>query len=316
MHRLASIATSLPFRVLVTVVLLTVIAVSLDWDAVGNALADGAWGWFAAGVGALAVMLAIGAVRWHRLLLAAGLEVGLPATARAYWIGGFTNNFLPTGFGGDAARTLSLARRGPELARTVTSVFVDRVSSIACLLVIGVLATLFSSSVPHDLELVIYAAGAAALMGAVAALLTLRAHRFVELLPERLKPWAAEVRETLLGYERDLGLILVVVALGFAFQFVAIASTWMLAKSLELDLSYALIAVVLPLVLVATLFPISLAGFGVREGSFIVLLDIAGVSAADATLLSLFTVVGLALASLPGGLALLSPGTRANLAES
>ncbi len=316
MHRLAAIVTSFPFRLLVTVGLLSVIALTLDWAAVGDALDDGSWGWFAAGVAVLAGMLAIGAVRWHTLLLAAGLEVSLRQSFRAYWIGGFANNFLPTGFGGDAARTLVIARSGPALARTITAVFVDRASSIGCLLVVGVVAALLSNEVPADLELLIVVAAVAAAVGVAVVLVALRTRSPGRLLPERIRPWAREVRETLVGYERDTRLIVIVVALGFAFQAVAVTSTWMLARSLELDLSYALIAVVLPLVLVATLFPISLAGFGVREGSFIVLLDTVGVSAADATVLSLLTVVALALATLPGAVALLTSGERASLAES
>jgi hypothetical protein len=51
--------------------------------------------------------------------------------------------------------------------------------------------------------------------------------------------------------------------------------------------------------------PISVGGFGVREGSFVALLAEAGVSSSDATLLSLLSAAAMALASLPGGLVLL-----------
>ncbi len=316
LKRLRRIATSLPVRLLVTFGLLLVIAVSVDWDQVSERLSDGSWGWFAAGVGALATMLGLGALRWHALLRGAALDVSLWQSVRAYWIGAFANNFLPTGFGGDAARTLLVARGGPALARTITSVFVDRVSSIACLIVVGLVALILApGSIPPDLKVLIGVAAGAALVVGVVVLLILRGHRFAEVLPERLRPWAREVRETLLEYEHDLRLIIVVIALGLAFQVVAVFSTWMLARSLDLDLSYALLAVVLPLVLLVTLFPISIAGFGVREGAFVVLLDTAGVSSADATLLSLFTVVALMLATLAGAAGLLTSGTRTALAS-
>ena len=60
----------------------------------------------------------------------------------------------------------------------------------------------------------------------------------------------------------------------------------------------------MPIVLLATLAPISVAGLGVREGTYVLLLGDLGVSSSDATLLSLFTVAALALASLPGGVAI------------
>jgi uncharacterized protein (TIRG00374 family) len=311
-----AIATSLPFRLVVTVALLALIAVSIDWGQVSDTLAAGSWGWFAGAVAVLIVVLAIGGVRWHYLLLAAGMTVSRFQAIRAFWIAAFTNNFLPTGFGGDAARVLLVARGGPALARTITSVLVDRISSIGCLIIVGLVAmVVVPGDVPSELRALLAAVAGAAVIGAVALGLLLRARRLGRMLPERLKPWAREVRDTLLRYERDFRMIALVLALGIAFQVAAVASTWMLARALGLDLPYALVAVVLPLVLVATLFPISIAGFGVREGTFVVLLDTVGISSADATLLSLFTVVALALASLPGGFALLIRGTRTAVVE-
>jgi hypothetical protein len=49
-----------------------------------------------------------------------------------------------------------------------------------------------------------------------------------------------------------------------------------------------------------TLIPISIGGFGVREGSYVVLLGGASIGPTDATLISLLSVATLFLASLPG----------------
>ena len=92
---------------------------------------------------------------------------------------------------------------------------------------------------------------------------------------------------------------------------ISIGSLWCLAEALDLGISPAILAVVAPIVLITTLAPISVAGLGVREGTYVVLLAEVGVSSADATLLSLFSVVALAIASLPGGVAIaLGQGSR------
>ena len=93
-------------------------------------------------------------------------------------------------------------------------------------------------------------------------------------------------------------------ALGLVYQALMVLAAWTIARSIDLDLSFTLLAVVTPLVIVATLMPISIAGFGVREGGYVVLLAQAGVSTADATLLSLLNVAALAIATLPGAAAL------------
>lgn len=310
-RRATRLATAFPVRLLVTAGLLAAIALTIDWGEVGERLREGEWGWFAAAVGAALGSLAIGAYRWHRLLVAAGLPVSPWQTARAYWVGLFANNFLPTGFGGDAARGLLVARGGAAIARSLTSVIFERASAILCLLAVGLAAMAASpAAVPEDLRLLLVAVAAAATAATALAGVGLRRRWLRSLLPGRLAPWAREVRDTVLAYARDRPLLALVIALGVAFQLFVVGSTWMLARSIGLDLDFALLAVVQPLVLIAVVFPISIAGFGVREGSFVVLLGAAGVSAADATLLSLLSVVMLALATSPGALGLLSTGRR------
>jgi hypothetical protein len=63
------------------------------------------------------------------------------------------------------------------------------------------------------------------------------------------------------------------------------------------------------------LMPISIAGFGVREGGMVLVLGAAGVSATDATVISLTGVVAVMLATLPGGLALVLPGPKPVVVE-
>lgn len=315
-RRLAATVTSLPFRVLVTAVLLAVIAVSIDWGQVADRLESGSWEWFAGAVGVLMVATIVGGIRWHFLLVAAGLPVSRVEAVRAYWIAVFANNFLPTGFGGDAARTLIVARGGPALSRTITSVIVDRISSIGCLILVGLLVLAISSApVPGELVALLAAVAAGAVVGVIVIALLLRARRLARFIPDRVKPWAREMRATLLRYERDIRLIALVLGFGIAFQVLVVLAGWMMARSIDLDISYTLMSVVLPLVLVVTLFPVSIAGFGVREGGFVVLLATAGISSADATLFSLLTYAGLALSSTPGGLAMLTRGERRSVLE-
>jgi hypothetical protein len=82
----------------------------------------------------------------------------------------------------------------------------------------------------------------------------------------------------------------------------------MLSHSIGLHLAYATAAVVLALVTVVTLIPISIGGFGVREGSYVVLLGGASIGATDATLISILSVAALFIASLPGAFMLARGG--------
>lgn len=312
-HGLRRMVGSLWFRALVTVGLLSLVALQVDWGVAAERLRGGQFWWFAAAVGVLAGALVIGGLRWHLLLRRAGLGASPFQTARAYAIGVFSNNLLPSGFGGDAARAWIVGRSGPPLVRALISVAVDRGSSLVCLFVVawGALA-LTPGSVPGVLVSILLVA---TLAGAVAAtillLLVLRGRGGIaRRLPYRLSRWLLEARGTLHAYFTEAPLVASVLALGVAFQALVVAETVLLAKAIDLQLAYALAAVTLPLVLVLTLIPVSLAGFGVREGGFVVLLGTAGVDPTAATLLSLLTIAGLAAASSPGAFALLARGSR------
>ena len=306
LRRVAAVLTSLPGRIVVTAVLLTIVALSIDWDLLVDRLQGAAWGWFALGVGLIVLALGVGAVRWQFFLNGSELYPRLRDSVRAYAIGAFSNNLLPTSFGGDAVRAWIVARRGPPLARALTSVAIERVTAFYCLIPLGwVGVAVAGDEVPGELVALFAAATAAAILAGLVGLVILRRRGLGRLLPERLRPWAAEVARTLRGYGHNRGLQVRVTVLGLAFQCCMVSAFWTLSEALGLGLDPGLLAVVLPLVLIAMLVPVSIAGFGVREGALVALLAETGTPASDAVLLSLLTVAAISIASLPGGIALI-----------
>jgi uncharacterized protein (TIRG00374 family) len=303
--------TSLPGRLIVTAGLLALVAAGVDWSAVRETVSDADWPWFALALGLTLIALAVGAVRWHGLLEAAEVPVTLRKSVRAYAVGAFSNNVLPTGFGGDVVRAWIVGRSSRTLARSLTSVAVDRVSALGCLLVLAWAGALVDpQSIPTPLVALLAVASGALLVAGLLAMVLLGRRSLGSILPERLRSSAAEVAAVLRAYRRDREVQLRALGLGIVFQALIVGSVWALGEGLRLDLGPAVIAVVTPLVLIATLVPISIAGFGVREGAFVVLLGEVGVATGDATLLSLMTVATLTLASLPGGVALALGGER------
>src|SRR5438067_2557097 len=133
-------ARSLSFRAAASVALLGLVFLQVDWRTAGERVAGSEWPWFAAAVCLVEAAFLVGAVRWYWLLRGAGVELSFGPALRAYMIGMFSNNFLPTGFGGDAARALIAGRSGSRLVRVATSVVVDRVSSVLCLVLLAWIA--------------------------------------------------------------------------------------------------------------------------------------------------------------------------------
>jgi uncharacterized protein (TIRG00374 family) len=246
-------------------------------------------------------------------VIAAGVPARWPESGRAYAIGVFFNNFLPTSIGGDAARALVIGRSGARLARAFTSVVLDRTTSFLCLLAVSwILFATNPGPVPHSL-ITALALATVAVTAAVALLILvgLRSRgRLVSWLPEGVRRFGRDAREALRLSMANRRLLTGATVLGLVFQVFAILSFWAVARSVGLHLPLSLMGVAASLILLITLFPVSIAGFGVREGGMVLVLGAAGVSATDATVISLTGVVAVMLATLPGGIALLLPGPK------
>ena len=93
-----------------------------------------------------------------------------------------------------------------------------------------------------------------------------------------------------------------VLTLAIATQLLNILVFWMLSQSLALPTTLQQWFIAAPTVLLVSMLPISIGGWGVREGAMIVALHGFGISAEDALLPSVLFGLCAAVATLPGGI--------------
>jgi len=79
-----------------------------------------------------------------------------------------------------------------------------------------------------------------------------------------------------------------------------VVSAGLLARGLGLPLGFADSLALVPAIMLITFFPLSVAGWGVREGAAIVLLGTAGIATDGALAVSVLFGLGLLIAGLPG----------------
>jgi uncharacterized protein (TIRG00374 family) len=301
--RLRRVVGSTWLRVGVTVGLLAIVASQIDWAAMEGRVRNGHPEDFALAVVALVLALGVGAWRWQLLLRDADLELGVAQLLRIYAVSSFSNTFLPAAVGGDVARALLVARRGPLLTRAALTVIVDRAGALAGLVGLAWLAyALDPGTVPGGATTFLVWVTAVTAVAAVATGLTvLRGAGAVRrIVPERLLSIAREAHSVLHSYARSPRLLAALLVSSVVFQALVAFQLVMLAHAIDVELSFAAAAVALALVTIVTLIPVSIGGFGLREASYVVLLDGAGISATDATLISVLSVAALFFATLPG----------------
>lgn len=300
---LTRIVRSVWARVVITLVLLAVVASQLDWGQMADRLRDGQPLDFVAAVLLVVAALAIGAYRWAVLLDRAGVTVAWGRLARIYAVSTFSNTFLPTSVGGDVTRALLVARRGPLLRRAATTILVDRVGGLLGLVVLAWGALVLQpTAVPGGAKTFLTIVTVALIGGTVLAMVVAgrSAPGLARRVPQRFRTSASEVRSVIADLCRDPRAMALVLVTSVVFQGLVAAQLVMLARAIDVDLLFSTAAVSLTLVTIVTLIPISVGGFGLREGSYVVLLGGASVGASDATLISVLTVVVLLFAGLPG----------------
>lgn len=306
-----AVVRSLAFRAAMTVALLLIVFLQVDLDLIGEKIRTGDPVYGAAAVLAVAAALVFGALRWGVLLAVADVAVRRRDQARIYAVTAFANAFLPTSVGGDIARPLMVSRRGPMLARTITTVLEERIAALVALLMLAWIGVAVQPETISDGAVGALAVASGALLAGLLVLLvrpSLLTRLGARLLPERLHGHLGEAAGAARGLLRSPRALLGVLVLSLAFQVLVTVELVLLARMIDVELGFGLAAAAQALTQLATLLPISIGGFGVREGSYVAVFAGGSIAATDAVLISLLTVFALFLATLPGALALIRHG--------
>jgi hypothetical protein len=269
-------------------------------------------GWLALALAVFMGQLLITGRRFALIGRAIGATLPDAVALRLTLIGQFFSQTLPSAVGGDAVRAFLAQRHGLAWGRAVSAVLCDR---IAALIVLAALATLtlplFFARIDEEwARLLALALGAGALAGA--AVLAFASPERIGALARvaLLRPFA-----TLIGDVRRIALTAresrAILALSVVVHLCVIASVWLLARALAIPVAFLDCVLIVPPIVLATLAPVSIAGWGVREGATIVGFALVGMAEADA--LALSVAIGLAQIAIgiPGGILWLAGGRPA-----
>ena len=263
------------------------------------------WQAVVAAVTLTALTTVCSAWRWRVVARALGVDIGLPAAACAYYRSLFLNSVLPGGVLGDVHRAVTHGRRAGDVARGVRAVAWERLCGqvIQAVVTVVVLLTL-TSPVRPALPYVL--AGIAGVAGC-AALVVLGAARRGRSRPARAaRAIAADLRRGLLvpGVWPQLTLASVLVVAGHTATFVIAARVAGCTAPLG-----ELIALLM-VVQIAAGIPLSVGGWGPREGAAAWAFAAAGLGAANGvTAATLYAVLMLAAVA-PGAGLLLGDAVR------
>lgn len=259
--------------------------------------------WSLAAVVVISIAMApVHAARWLIVVRAAGGRLAWGPATQMVLIGYFFSQALPSAVGGDAVRMWCAYRAGLRASDAVNSVVLDRVIALVGLMLLGVLSLPWlSDRVGNATAVNVFAAVIALGIGGFAAFIAFGG------VTKALTRWRAGrllarfadlAQATMLTPARVVPLLAISIG-GFV---VASWLVYMIARGMALEIGFSDCLLLVPPVLLASVIPVSIAGWGVREGAMVVALGFAGVAPAAAFAVSVLYGLCVAAAGLPGSL--------------
>lgn len=260
-------------------------------------------GWIGLAIAVSFLQIFIGVLRWREISAECGAPLPTRQAMRFNVIGTFFNQTLPSSIGGDAVRLWLVARNGAGWRAATYSIFVDRAIGLIALAVVIV------ASLPWSYRLITDPHGRSALLLVDFAAL---AGGLGFLLLGRLKwPWlkhwwgthhihACSVIANRVLFGRVHGPKVAVLSL--LVHVLAVVVAWCVVQSIAAPVMFGQIFQLVPPVMLITMLPISIAGWGVREATMGLAFGYAGLMANEGVNISLLYGAVSFIVGLVGGL--------------
>jgi uncharacterized membrane protein YbhN (UPF0104 family) len=246
----------------------------------------------------------LSAVKWWLVGSSVGLRRPIVEYVRFYFIGMVVNVFGLSTIGGDVVRGLYLGA-GRRAALALNSVVFDRVSGLVILMGLGALALLAFPQyrLPSALTLAMTVGGVGLAVG------WWTCPRLVRLLPVR-NPLRRQVEHELAPFWRDRRLLVQISALSAIFHLSQVGVQYLLARAAGTSLPFSYCLVMHPLLSLMLALPVSIGGFGVREGGYLYFLTRLDVDDSIAVTIGLLWWLMTAVSGVIGALVFAASGAR------
>ena len=290
-------------RILVTLALLYLALRGINFTAIQTRLSQINLGWIALAVVITVVQIFIGALRWREISELCKAPLTDLQAFRYNMIGAFFNQTLPSSIGGDAVRLWLVNRTGAGWRAATYSILTDRAIGLIALALIIVASLPWSYGMIADGKgrLALVVLDFTALAGGLGFLLL--GH-----LPwSWLKTWwptkhihACSVIANNLIFSRRSGPKIAVLSL--SVHVLAVTIAWCAVRSISAPADFEQVFMLIPPIMLITMMPISIAGWGVREATMMVAFGYAGLAPTDGTVVSILFGAVMFIVGCVGGL--------------
>lgn len=212
------------------------------------------------------ILMAIQANRWRGLLLEDGKKIKFRTFYAYIALGYFFNNLLPSGFGGDAVKTIAFGRRFGNTANSVAAIVISRVMGLIAMFLSFFIALPFVA-IKYQIPLAYTLTVSVIALIAVAVIV---GGLFLDKIkiPSKLAtkvPFLLKLQDSFTVYRRYPKAFWLSGLDSIWLQLVTIIIHYAYFKAVGVDVDIAVITVFTTIMVTFTMLPISINGIGIRE---------------------------------------------------
>jgi uncharacterized membrane protein YbhN (UPF0104 family) len=275
-------------KILVSAALLYLALRKADFADLASRINITSLAWIGLAIAVTFLQIFVGVLRWREISAECGAPLGTMQAMRYNVIGTFFNQTLPSSIGGDAVRLWLVSRAGAGWRAATYSIFVDRAVGLIAL------AIIILASLPWSLRLIGNPDGRSALL--VVDCIALAGGIGFMILGALRWPWlkrwwgthhlhACAVIADRVIFSRKRGPKVAVLSL--LVHVLAVVIAWCVVQSIAAPVLFSQVFQLVPPVMLITMLPISIAGWGVREATMGLAFGYAGLMSSEGVNVSL-----------------------------
>ena len=285
-------------KLLITIAIFYFLFREIDFVEFSKIIFNSHGGWIVVALLMQLISTYLAAYRWFKISQLLVFKEKLSFYVQSYFKGTFFNQVLPSSIGGDAVRIIDLTRKEYDKKDAFYGVFVDRVVGLVGLLVLNLLASLiFYGTFESDFsQLIIFIT----LTGIIGFSLLFQLQHLKFLANIKFLNLFVRLANRLNSLYASRLLLIKHISISVIVHLFSVLTMYGLSLALGLDLSFQTLLIAVPPVFLLTIVPISLAGWGVREGAMMGIFMLVGADQTKVLAMSILYGLLLILSALPG----------------
>ncbi|MCH7681095.1 flippase-like domain-containing protein [candidate division KSB1 bacterium] len=301
-------------RVVICLGLIYFVVSKVDYEPLRAILRDLRIEFCIAIIGVLYVQNFIKALKWHTLLQAKNINLSLLRILQVDFSSTFLSLFVPSTISLDLFRAYGLSKEVASKKQTASSIIVDRLLSLFALIVVANISVLLFYKTIAVPEVAYTSISTLIVFTAVVLIINSRfVVRFLSRYKATIRKYnilhkLEELRGSVNEYKLHRSKLIKVFFLSVAMQTLRIVVYYLASLAVNANIPFQYFMIFTPIVMFLVMLPISLAGIGLRESSFVYFFSKVGVLGTIAFAIPALVSLMVVISVLPGGLILAVKG--------